>query len=154
MGAGAAGRPRWNARQPARPPLLARFGDFGQIAAQIRPQGGLGEGTAVGNEAGRVQDSGPIVLRRQLPLLGPYVAPRTATERKLADIWCNALGMDQIGIADGYEDLGGDSLRAAGIFAEIEQSFAIEIPMATLVDAPTIEQLARKVDELVSSRTP
>jgi len=112
----------------------------------------FGEGTAVGNEAGRVQDSGPIVLRRQLPLLGPYVAPRTATERKLAEIWRNALGMDQIGIADGYEDLGGDSLRAAGIFAEIEQTFAIEIPMATLVDAPTIEQLAQRVDALVSSR--
>ena len=106
----------------------------------------------MGNEAGRVQDCGPIVLRRQLPLLGPYVAPRTATERKLAEIWCKTLGMDQIGIADGYEDLGGDSLRAAGIFAEIEQTFAIEIPMATLVDAPTIEQLARSVDALVLSR--
>ena len=106
----------------------------------------------MGNEAGRVQNSSTIVRRRQLPLLGPYVAPRTATERKLADIWRNALGMDQIGIADGYEDLGGDSLRAAGIFAEIEQTFAIEIPMATLVDAPTIEQLARRVDALVSNR--
>ena len=106
----------------------------------------------MGNEAGRVQDSGTIVLRRQLPLLGAYVAPRTATERKLAEIWRHALGMDQIGITDGYEDLGGDSLRAAGIFAEIEQTFAIEIPMATLVDAPTIEQLAPKVDALVLSR--
>ena len=106
----------------------------------------------MGNEAGRVQDSGPIVLRRQLPLLGPYVAPRTATEHKLAEIWRGTLGMDQVGIDDAYEDLGGDSLRAAGIFAEIEQTFAIEIPMATLVDAPTIEQLARKVDQLVSSR--
>jgi acyl carrier protein len=102
----------------------------------------------VENKRGQVRDFGTIVLRRQLPLLGPYVVPRT-----LAEIWRNALGMDQIGIADGYEDLGGDSLRAAGIFAEIEQTFAIEIPMATLVDAPTIEQLAGKVDELVSRRT-
>jgi len=85
----------------------------------------------VENEAGRVEDSGPIVRRRQLPLLGPYVAPRTATERKLADIWRNARGMDQIGIADGYEDLGGDSPRAAAIFPEIEPTVAIEIPMAT-----------------------
>ena len=99
-----------------------------------------------------MQDSSLIVLRRQLPLLGPYVSPRTPTEHKLAEIWRNALGMDQIGVADGYEDLGGDSLRAAGIFAEIEQTFAIEIPMATLVDAPTIEQLARRVDALVSGR--
>jgi acyl carrier protein len=100
----------------------------------------------------QLDDSGTTVLRRQLPLLGPYVAPRTATERKLADLWRDALGMDQVGVRDGYEDLGGDSLRAAGIFAEIEQTFGIEIPMATLVEAPTIEQLARRVDARVSSR--
>ena len=104
------------------------------------------------SEQGRVQDIGTLVRRAQLPLLGPYVAPRTATEHKLAEIWRGTLGMDQVGIDDAYEDLGGDSLLAAGIFAEIEQTFAIEIPMATLVDAPTIEQLARKVDQLVSSR--
>jgi len=109
-------------------------------------------GGGVQSQQGQVTDSGTIVLRRQLPLLGPYVAPRPPTEQKLAEIWRNGLGMDQIGITDGYEDLGGDSLRAAGIFAEIEQAFAIEIPMATLVDAPTIEQLARRVDELASGR--
>jgi len=104
------------------------------------------------SEQGRVQDIGTLVRRAQLPLLGPYVAPRTATEHKLAEIWRGTLGMDQVGIDDAYEDLGGDSLLAAGIFAEIEQTFAIEIPMATLVDAPTIEQLAPKVDALVLSR--
>ena len=134
---------------------LATFDNFGEIvptatSKRWRPRG---RGDAVGDNQGQLQDSPTLVRRRQLPLLGPYVAPRTATERKLAEIWCQALGMDEIGIADGYEDLGGDSLRAAGIFAEIEQVFAIEIPMATLVDAPTIEQLAPRVDELVSKRT-
>jgi acyl carrier protein len=105
-----------------------------------------------GNKLGRIEDSGTLALRAQFPLLGDYVPPRTATEQKLADIWRDTLGMDQVGIEDAYEDLGGDSLLAAGIFAEIEQTFAIEIPMATLVDAPTIEQLARRVDQLVSSR--
>jgi len=95
-------------------------------------------------------NSATIVLRRQIPLLGAYVAPRTTTERRLAGIWRDALGMDQVGIADPYEDLGGDSLLAAGIFAEIEKTFAIEIPMATLVEAPTIEQLAPRIDALVS----
>jgi pristinamycin I synthase-3/4 len=106
----------------------------------------------VGSEHGRVQDSASIVLRRQLPLLGPYVAPRTPAERKPAEIWRESLGMDQIGVADGYDDLGGDSLRAAGIFAGIQQTFAIEIVMSTLADAPTIEQLARNVDELVAGQ--
>ena len=90
-----------------------------------------------------------IVLRRQIPLLCAYAAPRTATESKLAEIWRKALGMDQAGITDKYEDLGGHSLLAAGIFAEIENTFGIEIPMAPLIDAPAIGPLARRVDALV-----
>ena len=49
-----------------------------------------------------------IIERRQLPLLGPYVEPRSPTEKMLAEIWCRLLGMDFIGIKDSYEDLGGD----------------------------------------------
>ncbi len=91
-----------------------------------------------------------IVLRRQFPLLGALVSPRTPTEQKLAEIWRKALCMDLVGVTDNYEELGGDSLLAASIFAEIEETFKINIPMATLVDAPTIEQLAPRVDELVA----
>jgi acyl carrier protein len=84
--------------------------------------------------------------------LGPYVAPRTPTERKLVELWRNVLGVDRVGVTDSYEDLGVDSLLAASIFVEIEETFAIPIPTAALVDAPTIEQLARKIDELASRR--
>ncbi len=97
--------------------------------------------------------SDTIVLRRDFPLLGPFGSPRTPTEKTLAEIWRNALCMDAVGVTDNYEELGGDSLLAASIFAEIEQTFKIEIPMATLVDAPNIEQLAPRIDELVARRT-
>ena len=50
-----------------------------------------------------------IIERRQLPLLGPYVEPRSSTEKVLAEIWCHLLGMDSVGIKDSYEDLGGNS---------------------------------------------
>ena len=89
-------------------------------------------GIVAGIEREPFQDSGTIVLRAQFPL-GVDVAPRTPTEHKLEEIWRKALGMGRVGIADPYEDLGGDSLLAAGMLAEIEQTFAIEIPMATLV---------------------
>ena len=99
----------------------------------------------MGNEEGQVL----AVLRRKL---GPYVAPRTSTEQKLAEIWRDVLGVDRVGITDSYEGLGVDSLLAASIFVEIEDTFAVSISTAELVDAPTIEQVARKVDELVSRR--
>ena len=96
-----------------------------------------------------IQDSFVAVLRRKL---GPYVAPRTPTEQRLVEIWRDVLGVDRVGITDTYENLGVDSLLAASIFVEIEDTFAVSIPTIALVDAPTIEQVARKIDELASRR--
>ena len=93
-------------------------------------------------------ESETIVQRGQLPLLGAYVEPRTPTERKLTEMWRLAFGMDCVGITDNYEDLGGDSLLAACIFAELETSFGIKIPWALLAEARTIEQLATAIDNL------
>jgi indigoidine synthase len=106
----------------------------------------------VGAEPGRSKDSITLVLRREFPLLGPYVAPRTPTERKLAEIFCDALRMDQISITDDFEELGGDSLIAASICMDIERAFRIAVPIAFLVRSPTIEQLALRVNESVSRR--
>jgi acyl carrier protein len=103
----------------------------------------------VSNEQKRF-DTSTLTPRREIPVLGPYVPPRTPTERQLAVMWQDALGIDEIGIRDSYDDLGRDSLLAAGIFVEIEEVFGVVIPMAALVDAPTIEQLARKIDEVLS----
>lgn len=93
-------------------------------------------------------DSISLVLREQLSFLKKYVGPRTPTEQRLAEIWREALAMDVIGIEDKYEDLGGSSLLAASIFAEIEKVFGIRVPMTLLADAPTIEQLAGHIDRL------
>lgn len=95
-----------------------------------------------------VNESDKIIQRSQLPLLGAYVEPRSATERRLVEIWRRALGMDRIGIRDNYEDLGGDSLMAASIIAELEASFGTKIPWALLADAGTIEQMAITIDDL------
>lgn len=92
--------------------------------------------------------SNTIIQRRQLPLLGAYVEPRSPTERMLADVWRRAFDMDCVGITDNYVDLGGDSLLAASIFAELEASFGLRLPMALLVEADTIEQLAQRIDSL------
>jgi acyl carrier protein len=89
-----------------------------------------------------------ITERRQLPLLGPYVEPRSPIEKVLAEIWCRLLGIDSVGIEDSYEDLGGDSLLAAGIFVEIEEKFKVKVPWAVLAEARTIEQLAPRIDDL------
>lgn len=95
---------------------------------------------------------GSLVRREQLPLPGRYVAPRTPTEVTLAQIWTAALSMDRVGIEDRYHDLGGDSLLAQVIFAEIEAVLKFEVPLALLAEAATIAQLAARIDALVQTR--
>ncbi len=91
----------------------------------------------------------PLVPREQLPLPRPYVAPRTPTEQRLAEIWRTALSMDRVGVEDNYNDLGGDSFLATIIFNLIEKAFLVAVPMAILAEAPTVAELAPKIDELL-----
>jgi phthiocerol/phenolphthiocerol synthesis type-I polyketide synthase E len=65
------------------------------------------------------------------------------TERQLASIWREILGLESIGIDQNYFDLGGDSSLAVRMFAEIEKVFKVKLPLATLYETPTIEELAR-----------
>jgi acyl carrier protein len=92
-----------------------------------------------------------LVLREHLPLSQPYVAPRSPTEQRLAEIWRKVLSMDAVGIDDDYFDLGGDSLMATVIFAMIDSSFGVALPIGILAEASTIARLAPKVDALLHS---
>lgn len=65
--------------------------------------------------------------------------------RQLRHIWQELLGIESIGIDQNYFDLGGDSILAVQLFAQIEQVFHVKLPVATLFDGPTIEELARIV---------
>jgi FkbH-like protein len=75
-----------------------------------------------------------------------FVAPRTETERVLADIWAKLL-RTEVGIKDNYFELGGTSLRSVELFAQIQKVFNKKLPLTTLIEAPTIEQLANKINQ-------
>jgi thioesterase domain-containing protein/acyl carrier protein len=76
---------------------------------------------------------------------GTYVAPRTPTEQALAAIWADVLRRDRVGIDDNFFELGGHSLLAARVFAEVEKQFGRRLAVGTLVEAPTVAQLAEVV---------
>ncbi|MGQ4807000.1 D-alanine--D-alanyl carrier protein ligase [Candidatus Entotheonellaceae bacterium PAL068K] len=71
-----------------------------------------------------------------------YVAPRTSTEKALATIWADVLGLDRVGVHGNFFDLGGHSLLAVQLLALIEQQFATRLPLTMLFQHATIEQLA------------
>lgn len=76
-----------------------------------------------------------------------YTAPRTELERMLSRVWCELLGIDRVGVDDNFFDLGGHSLMAARLVAQIEKETGQNIPVATLFAAPTVAALAAKLQD-------
>lgn len=70
------------------------------------------------------------------------VAPRDPVELQLAALWERILGVRGVGVTDNFFDLGGHSLLAVNLLIQIEQIFEKTLDLATLLRAPTIEQLA------------
>ncbi|HME13428.1 MAG TPA: thioesterase domain-containing protein [Candidatus Acidoferrum sp.] len=73
----------------------------------------------------------------------PIAVGADETTRQLTQIWQELLGMESVGADQNYFDLGGDSSLAVQLFARIEKTFHVKLPLATLFEAPTIEELAR-----------
>jgi amino acid adenylation domain-containing protein/non-ribosomal peptide synthase protein (TIGR01720 family) len=70
-----------------------------------------------------------------------FVAPRTPTEVKLAQIWAEFLGVEQIGIYDNFFELGGDSIIAIQIIVRANQA-GLQLTTKQLFQHQTIAQLA------------
>ncbi|WP_310482655.1 amino acid adenylation domain-containing protein [Chamaesiphon sp. VAR_48_metabat_403] len=70
------------------------------------------------------------------------VAPRDALELQLTQIWEKALGVQPIGITDNFFDLGGHSLIALQVFAQIEQVWNKRLSWGILFESATIAQIA------------
>lgn len=73
-------------------------------------------------------------------------APRTDTERRLSEIFAHALGVPAVGLTDDFFALGGHSLLAVQVVSAIHDRCAVDLPLAALFEAPTVEALAARVD--------
>ena len=90
------------------------------------------------------------VDRKRLPepeqtrpeLDAPLVEARTPLEELLTSIWQETLGLDQIGVKDGFLELGGHSLLATQVQSRIHELFPVEVPLRHFFGALTIEGLA------------
>lgn len=80
-----------------------------------------------------------------------YLAPRNDTETRLVALWEKALGVSPIGVQDSFFELGGHSMAGARLFARIEREFGRRLPLASLFECPTVEQLAARLDNPVDT---
>jgi len=76
-----------------------------------------------------------------------YTGPRSETERVLGRIWCSILKRDRVGVFDNFFDIGGNSLNALEITAEVHRRFnLITIDTELILEFPTIAKLAQILD--------
>jgi thioesterase domain-containing protein/acyl carrier protein len=76
------------------------------------------------------------------------VAPRTLTEQALAEIWSEVLAVESVGIYDSFFELGGHSLLIVRAWSKVRKQFDENLPLATMFQSTTIEQLAQVVDAI------
>ncbi|HEY0607234.1 MAG TPA: condensation domain-containing protein, partial [Herpetosiphonaceae bacterium] len=78
----------------------------------------------------------------------PLVAPRTPMEELVAQIWAEVLHLEQIGIHDNILELGVHSLLATQVVSRIRQQLGVALPIAALFEAPTIADLAQRIEAM------
>ncbi len=86
-----------------------------------------------------------VLLRRsKLARIEPtnYRGPRNDIETKLVALWKELLGVDTISIDDNFFELGGNSLIAIRLMITLEKETGKDLPLSSLFEYPTIEQLA------------
>ena len=71
-----------------------------------------------------------------------FVAPKDELERKLTEIWEQVLGVQSVGVTDNFYDLGGTSILVVQLLAQIATVFGKDLPLAIVLEAGTVEQLA------------
>ncbi|RKG51193.1 amino acid adenylation domain-containing protein [Corallococcus sp. AB011P] len=80
------------------------------------------------------------------------VAPRDATEQRLADIWTELLGTPRVGVHDDFFELGGNSLLATQVISRVRESFGVDVPLRSAFEARTVAALAQVVSRQAEVR--
>ncbi|MBD8496930.1 non-ribosomal peptide synthetase [Paenibacillus arenosi] len=79
-----------------------------------------------------------------------YKEPSTDIERKLAVIWSEVLGIEQVGVNDSFFDLGGHSLKMMSISGKIQKEYGYKITMNQIFEYPTIKALSNFIEQHVN----
>ncbi|MEW6301939.1 MAG: amino acid adenylation domain-containing protein [Verrucomicrobiota bacterium] len=76
------------------------------------------------------------------------VAPRTPTEEMVMGIYRSLLKREDFGVLDNFFDLGGHSLMAARLMAQLRTESGVDLPLRDLFTRPTVAGLAEAIDAL------
>jgi amino acid adenylation domain-containing protein/thioester reductase-like protein len=139
---------------PAEPPSAADLREFlrGRLPEYMVPSAFVVLETLPRTPHGKTD-------RRALPVPAlaeseAYVEPRTETERSLATLWGEVLGVPRVGAEDDFFELGGHSLLALPLLHRVNEAFGVEVPLRALFNAPTVGAMAAVVDSIRAGGDP
>jgi acyl carrier protein len=75
-----------------------------------------------------------------------YIAPRSGTEKKLAKIWQNAVGVNRVSLTDNFFDIGGHSLVSIRVIVKVKKELGVRVDQGNMV-LLTLEQMAKEIDD-------
>jgi amino acid adenylation domain-containing protein len=79
-------------------------------------------------------------------------APANAIEQQVAEVVCSLLGRPTIDVNANFFMLGGHSLLGAQLILRLTELFGVQISLHTLFTAPTVRQLANRIEQLLLER--
>jgi amino acid adenylation domain-containing protein/thioester reductase-like protein len=80
-----------------------------------------------------------------------YILPRNPLEQKLAEIWCQVLGLEKVSVEENFFNLGGHSLATIQIISRIRETLKIDLPLQYLFTEPTIAGLTKIINQLLQT---
>ncbi|HSK77096.1 MAG TPA: amino acid adenylation domain-containing protein [Thermoanaerobaculia bacterium] len=72
----------------------------------------------------------------------PYVAPQSELESRIAAVWREIFGLEQVGVHDNFFDLGGNSLLIVKLHSRLQKALGRDFPLVDLFKHPTVAALA------------
>ncbi|MDU1412334.1 MAG: amino acid adenylation domain-containing protein [Clostridium sp.] len=80
-----------------------------------------------------------------------YEAPTNEIEKQLSNLWCEVLGIKNVGVNENFFDLGGQSLKAIILKTKIHEKFRKDLPLKEIFKFPTIKSLSTVINNLCDS---
>ncbi|WP_406378531.1 amino acid adenylation domain-containing protein [Streptomyces sp. NBC_01618] len=102
------------------------------------------------NSSGKVDRNAlPQAERHSEPRPAEGDGARTATEERLLRVWVDVLDLSSASPSDNFFMVGGHSLKAVALIAEVREIFDVEVRLIDFLAAPTVHNLAEQIDNLL-----